>query len=147
MNRFRTLTVGIAAAAMGLLAGQQASAQSDGYVYLSCDFQPAASGPQPEAVQLKIGKGDWHTFDTPKGSWGASLCRPDFSTGYRGECSFTEARFELVATTGSIKQTTTISRRDGSIVRRAAGKSDVTGVCRPIQPPAVKLPPAKPKQS
>lgn len=140
MGRFRALSA-VAAGVLCLLAGGHASAQSADYVYLQCDF-PAASGAQAETVQLKIGKGDWHAFDTSTQNWGASLCRANFSTGYRGECSFTEARFELIGTTGSVKQTTIISRRDGSIIRKALGKSDITGVCRAIAPPAVK-----PKQS
>jgi hypothetical protein len=124
---------------MGLFACAPAAAQSAGYVYLVCDFQAASPGQQPESIQLKIGRTNWHVFDASKQTWGPSLCRTDFSTGYRGECSFSETRFELVATTGPVKQTTTINRRDGSILRRAAGASDAAGTCR-----AVSAPPGKP---
>jgi hypothetical protein len=122
---------------MGFLAVGSAAAQADGYVYLQCDFPAASSGQGAVSDQLKIGRGGWFSMNIEKGSWGPSLCRTDFSTNYRGECSFTETRFELVATMGSKKQTTTINRTDGTIIRHSA-ESHLTGACKAIPPPAAR---------
>ncbi|HEV7691139.1 MAG TPA: hypothetical protein VGO52_09965 [Hyphomonadaceae bacterium] len=141
MGRVRGLAAGLAAGAMGLLAAGAAAAQADGYVYLQCDFPAASSGQGAISDQLKIGRGDWFSMNAEKGAWGSSLCRTDFSANYRGQCLFTETKFELVATAGSIKQTTTISRTDGTIVRHSA-EGHVEGACKAIPPP-----PARPRQS
>ena len=137
MGRVRRLAAGLAAGAMGLLAVGAAAAQADGYVYLQCDFPAASSGQGATSDQLKIGRGDWFSMNAEKGAWGSSLCRTDFSANYRGECSFTGTKFELVATSGSAKQTTTINRTDGTIVRQSA-ESRITGACKAIPPPATR---------